>query len=221
MGQPERVAECVAAMRAAVAIPVTVKCRIGIDDQDSYEFLERFVDTVASAGCRTFIVHARKAVLAGLSPKENREIPPLQYDKVWRLKSQRPNLTVVINGGIRSEAEVDEQWRHTDGVMIGREAYHNPFLIGRLDRLAWGDSSGSLPEPFDVVTALRAYVEAHLAAGGRLHTITRHWLGLYAHRPGARVFRRVLSERASSPGAGWSVVEAAVRAAEEATPIGA
>jgi tRNA-dihydrouridine synthase A len=219
MARPALVAECVAAMRAAVAIPVTVKCRIGIDDTDSYEFLLAFVDTVAATGCDTFIVHARKAILCGLSPKENREIPPLKYETVWRLKADRPGLTIVANGGIRTLEGAREQWQRTDGVMVGREAYHNPYYLAALDRLAWPAHAPPVPEPAEVVAALRPYVAARLARGERLHAITRHVLGLYAHRPGARAFRRVMSELAPHAGADFAVLEAALRAAEGAAPL--
>jgi len=219
MARPARVAECVAAMRDAVAVPVTVKCRIGIDDEERYEFLLDFVDTLAAAGCDTFIVHARKAILAGLSPKQNREIPPLEYPKVWRLKAERPALTIVANGGIRTLEGAREQWARVDGVMIGREAYHNPYYLALLDRLAWPDGAPPLPEPAEVVAALRPYVEARLARGERLHAIVRHVLGLYAHRPGARAFRRVVSELGPRPGADFGVLAAALRAAEGAAPL--
>ena len=214
MADPSLVAECVAAMRSAVAVPITVKCRTGIDDQDSYEFLARFVDTVAAAGCQTFIVHARKAVLGGLTPRQNREIPPLHHETVWRLKADRPHLIIVVNGGICSVTAAETQWLHADGVMIGREAYHNPYFIGLLDRLAWPVGAPPLPEPAEVVDALRPYVATRLGRGDRLHSITRHVLGLYAHRAGARAFRRVLSELGSRPGADFAVLEAAVAAAE-------
>jgi tRNA-dihydrouridine synthase A len=219
MARPALVAECVAAMRAVVAVPVTVKCRIGIDAEDSYEFLLAFIDTVAAGGCDTFIVHARKAILAGLSPKENREIPPLQYETVWRLKADRPRLTIVGNGGIRTIEAAREQWWRLDGVMVGREAYHNPYYLAALDRLAWPEGAAPLPAPAAVVAALEPYVRARLAAGERLHAIARHVLGLYAHRPGARAFRRVISELAPRAGADFSVLEAAVRAAEGAAPL--
>ncbi len=219
MARPALVADCVAAMRAAVAVPVTVKCRIGIDDEDSYEFLLAFVDSVAATGCDTFIVHARKAILSGLSPKQNREIPPLKYETVWRLKADRPGLTIVANGGIRSIEGAVAQWQRLDGVMIGREAYHNPYYLAALDRLAWPDGAPPLPEPAAVVAALRPYVAQHLARGERLHAITRHVLGLYAHRPGARAFRRVISELAPHAGADFAVLEAAVRAAEGAAQL--
>lgn len=213
MAQPTLVADCVAAMTAAVDVPVTVKCRIGIDDREGEPFLFDFIDAVAAAGCRTFVVHARKAILSGLTPKQNREIPPLRYDVVWRLKAQRPDLGIVINGGIGTEAAAQDHWLRVDGVMIGREAYHNPYFLARLERSLWPDS-GPIPEPMDVMATFRPYVEAHLGAAGRLQAVSRHILGLYAHRPGARQFRRVLSERASRPDAGWPVVEAALRAGE-------
>ena len=214
MARPDLVADCVAAMRAAVAVPVTVKCRIGIDDEDRYEFLEGFVDTVASAGCDTFVVHARKAILSGLTPRQNRDIPPLRYETVYRLKAARPALTIVINGGIRDVAAAAGHLQHVDGLMIGREAYHHPYFVAALDRLAWPEAIAPAPEPAEVVAALRPYVEACLARGERLHAITRHVLGLYAHRTGARAFRRVISELAPPAGAGFAVLEAAVAAAE-------
>ena len=214
MARPALVAECVLAMRAVVDVPVTVKCRIGIDDQDSYEFLLGFVDAVAAAGCETFIVHARKAILAGLSPRQNRDVPPLHYPTVWRLKAERPELTIIINGGIRTAEAATEHWARVDGVMIGREAYHNPYFLGILDRLAWPDGREALPEPAAVIGMLGPYIEQRLAGGERLHSIARHLLGLYAHRPGARSFRRVISELGTAPGAGFGVLEAAVSAAE-------
>ena len=213
MARPMLVGECVAAMHAVVDVPVTVKCRIGIDDTDSYEFLLAFVDAVAGAGCQTFIVHARKAILAGLSPRENREIPPLRYDTVWRLKTERPALTIVINGGLRTTEVATSQWQRVDGVMIGREAYHNPYFLALLDRLAWPGEAPSLPTPAEVVAAMRPYLERELAAGQRLHSMTRHMLGLYAGRPGARAWRRVLSELGNRPGADFSVVAGAMAAA--------
>jgi tRNA-dihydrouridine synthase A len=219
MARPAVVADCIAAMREAVAVPVTVKCRIGIDEEEGYEFLLGFVDTVAATGCDTFIIHARKAILSGLSPKQNREIPPLQYPKVWRLKAERPALTIIVNGGIRTVEGAREQWAQVDGVMVGREAYHNPYYLAALDRLAWPDRAPDLPEPAAVMAALRPYVEARLARGERLHAIARHVLGLYAHRPGARAFRRVISELAPRMDADFGVLAAAVRAAEGAAPL--
>ena len=218
MARPALVADCVAAMRARVAIPVTVKCRIGIDAHDSYEFLETFIDTVAAAGCDTFIVHARKAILAGLSPRQNREIPPLQYDTVWRLKAARPTLTIVINGGIRSLELARAQWAAVDGVMIGREAYHNPYFFANLERAA-SPGASLPPEPAEVVARMRPYVEAERARGTRLHSIVRHMLGLYSGRPGARAWRRTLSELGRRDGAGFSVLTDAIRAAEAASTV--
>jgi tRNA-dihydrouridine synthase A len=214
MARPALVAECVAAMRAAAPVPVTVKCRIGIDDEDSYEFLASFIDAVAAAGCDTFIVHARKAILSGLTPRQNRDIPPLRYETVWRLKADRPALAIVINGGIRDVDAAGTHWAHVDGVMLGREAYHNPYVMAALDRAAWPEPIAEAPAPAAVVAALQPYIEACLARGERLHSITRHLLGLYAHRPGARAFRRVISELAPAAGAGYGVLEAAVAAAE-------
>jgi tRNA-dihydrouridine synthase A len=213
MARPELVARGVEAMRAVARVPVTVKCRIGIDAHDSYEFLRAFVDEVAGAGCSTFVVHARIALLQGLSPRENREVPPLRYPDVYRLKRERPDLTIVINGGIRSAAESATHWRHTDGVMLGREAYHNPYALAAVEAAAWPGGQAT-PEPADVVERLKPYVAAQLAAGQRLHAVTRHVLGLYAGRPGARSWRRVLSEFATRPGAGLEVLDRAREAAE-------
>lgn len=213
MAQPDLVARGVAAMRAAVEVPVTVKCRIGIDDTDSYEFLRGFVDTVAAAGCTTFVVHARKAVLAGLSPKQNREIPPLRYPDVWRLKRERPELTIVLNGGVKTVTDARAHWSHVDGVMLGREAYHNPYAFAAIAAAAV-DSPEPLPAPAEIASRLCTYAAGHLARGGRLHSITRHVLGLYAGRPGARAWRRVLSELGTQQGAGVDVVERAREAAE-------
>jgi tRNA-dihydrouridine synthase A len=194
-------------------VPVTVKCRIGIDDHDSYEFLRAFVDEVAAAGCSTVVVHARIAILQGLSPRENREVPPLRYPDVYRLKRERPDLTIVVNGGIRTAAESAEHWRHTDGVMLGREAYHNPYALAAVEQAAW-PGPWEPPAPAEIVELLKPYVAAQLANGQRLHAVTRHVLGLYAGRPGARAWRRVLSEFAPRPGAGLEVLERAREAAE-------
>jgi tRNA-dihydrouridine synthase A len=214
MREPALVAECVAAMRAAVSgsearVPVTVKCRIGVDEQDEYTALADFVDRVHAAGCDTFVVHARKAWLQGLSPKENREIPPLNYERVYRLKREHPQLTVIINGGIAQVAEVREHLRHVDGVMLGRTAYHEPYRLAEIEAELFGTP---LPDRDDVLRRLRPYVEAHLARGDRLQHISRHVLGLYQGLPGARAFRRVLSEEAHRANAGWDVVERAIAA---------
>ncbi|MFO0454130.1 MAG: tRNA dihydrouridine(20/20a) synthase DusA [Pseudomonadota bacterium] len=214
MGRPALVAECVAAMRGAVRVPVTVKCRIGIDDRDDYAFLETFVRAVVEAGCGTLIVHARKAILQGLSPKQNREIPPLVYPTVWRVKRDFPALTVVINGGLKTVADALRQWQHVDGVMLGREAYHNPGVLAALEAAGWPDATAPGFDPATLVDRLEPYVREQLARGQRLHAIMRHALGLYAGRPGARAWRRVLSEFGNRPGADFTVVERAREAAE-------
>jgi tRNA-dihydrouridine synthase A len=208
---PHTVADGVKAMRDAVDIEVTVKHRIGVDEQDSYEALCNFVGTVAEAGCTIFIVHARKAWLQGLSPKENREIPPLSYATVHRLKRDFPSLTFVINGGIASLAEVEEQLAHVDGVIIGREAYHNPWILAEADRRIFGDDVPS-PERQEIIQRLLPFVDRALSDGVPLNRITRHILGLFHGCPGARRFRRVLSEEAHLPGAGSHLI---MRAANE------
>ncbi|MBK1690782.1 tRNA dihydrouridine(20/20a) synthase DusA [Ectothiorhodospira mobilis] len=208
MAEPDRVAEGVRAMKAAVEIPVTVKCRIGIDDLDSEAHLFRFVDRVAAAGCDLFIVHARKAWLQGLSPKQNREIPPLCYERVHRLKAAFPRLTVVINGGLATVEQMQGQLAHVDGVMVGREAYHNPYMLARVDAALYGDE-GPVPTRHQVVERFLPYVEARLAEGVPLQTMTRHILGLFQGVPGARAWRRHLSEHAHRPGAGAEVIRQA------------
>ena len=201
MAEPALVADCVKAMRDAVSIDVTVKHRIGIDHNDSYGFLRDFVGTVADAGCGTFIVHARNAILRGLSPKENREIPPLRAEPVYRLKRDFPQLEIIINGGIRTAAEIDIHLQHVDGVMLGREAYHNPYLMADFDARYY--SAISAPRSrVEVVDAMLPYIRAQLQAslagdarsGPRLNSITRHMLGLVAGLPGARAFRQTLSD---------------------------
>ncbi len=210
MAEPHLVADCVAAMRQAVKVPVTVKCRIGIDDQDSEADLENFVTAVAAAGCCTFIVHARKAWLKGLSPKENREIPPLDYGRVRRLKAAHPDLQIVINGGIITLAEAEAQLTHVDGVMFGRAAYHTPYVLAEVDRRFFG-STAPIPTRDQVLEALMPYAERHVANGGRLNNIARHILGLYHGEPGARSYRRSLSENAGRSGPGAELL-AEVRA---------
>ncbi len=215
MAEPALVGRCVAAMRAAVAVPVTVKCRIGIDDQDSEADFQTFVDHVAGVGITTIVVHARKAWLKGLSPKENREVPPLDYDRVYRLKAARPDLTIVINGGIETIDQAERHLKHVDGVMLGRAAYQTPYLLADVDRRLFGDgvtaAAGASPvtSRADVIAKLLPYVEAHLARGGRLNNIVRHVLGLYHGAPGARAFRRYLSENAPRAGAGAEVLREA------------
>ncbi len=205
------VADCVRAMREAVDVPVTVKSRIGIDDRDDYGFLRDFVTVVAEAGCRVFMVHARNAILEGLSPKQNREVPPLRYEFVHRLKSEFPELTIVLNGGIRTLDIARRQSALVDGVMIGREAYHNPWFLAEAEAHLLGGRPP--PSRLAVVEAMLPYIDAQLSAGARLHSITRHMLGLFAGQAGARAWRRTLSERATAPGAGMDVVHAALEAA--------
>jgi tRNA-dihydrouridine synthase A len=211
MREPGLVADCVNAMRDAVAhtsASVTVKCRLGVDEQDEYAALADFIDAVHPAGCDVFVVHARKAWLKGLSPKENRDVPPLNYERVYRLKREHPQLTVIINGGITGVDETREHLTHVDGVMLGRVAYHEPYRLAEVEHALFGTP---LPERDEVLARLRPYVEAHLARGDRLQHITRHILGLYQGLPGARAFRRRLSEQAHRSDAGWDVVEEAMK----------
>ena len=198
MVTPQVVADCIKAMRDAVSIDVTVKHRIGVDERDSYEELCDFVGNVAAAGCRTFIVHARKAWLQGLSPKENREIPPLSYDTVYRLKRDFPQLEIIINGGITDLDQAEAHLQQVDGVMIGREAYHNPWILAEADRRLFHDDRPATTR-LGVVEALLPFVDAQLTQGVPLNRITRHILGLYHAVPGARKWRRELSEKAHLP----------------------
>ncbi|MBN6152348.1 tRNA dihydrouridine(20/20a) synthase DusA [Xanthomonas sp. AmX2] len=209
MREPALVADCVAAMVQAVDIPVTVKCRLGVDQDDDYAVFLAFVDQVAAAGCGLFVVHARNAWLQGLSPKENREVPPLRYDWAHRLKRQRPQLQIVLNGGLASVEAAQAQLDAVDGVMLGRAAYHDPYVLHRLDAAL----SGAAPRPrAELLRALRPYVEARLGEGVALKHIARHLLGLFHGQPGGRAFRQVLSEGAHRPGADWALVEQALQA---------
>lgn len=210
MGEPELVAECVAAMGAAVMVPVTVKMRIGIDDRDSYEELFRFVSCVAAAGCRSFIVHARKAWLQGLSPRENREIPPLRYDVVRQLKVDFPDLEIILNGGLSSLKQITVQLQVLDGAMIGRAAYHNPYLLADVDRCFFA-STMPPPSRHQVVAAFLPYVEKQLARNIPLSALTRHLLGIFQGMPRAKAWRRYLSEQAHRRGAGVAVLEEAMQ----------
>ena len=209
MATPERVAECVEAMTKATSLPITVKCRIGIDDQDSDEDLEKFITTVADAGCSTFIVHARKAWLKGLSPKENRDVPPLDYERVYRLKREHPELEIIINGGIKSLAETQQHLTQVDGVMMGREAYQNPYILAGVDREIYGDES-IVPNRFEVIEAMYPYIEKQLQQDTYLKHIARHLLGLFHGQPGARQWRRTISEQACKPGVGLEVLDQAL-----------
>ncbi len=207
MREPALVGDCMKAMRDAVSVPVTVKCRIGVDDQDDYAGLQHFTETMLEAGVEILVVHARKAWLQGLSPKENREIPPLDYERVYRLKREFPELVVVINGGIKTVAEVQAHLAQLDGVMLGRAAYHDPYLLAQIEAALHGEP---LPQRDDVLRRLQPYVEAELARGTALKHISRHLLGLYQGEPGARGFRRTISEGAHLPGAGWDLIERAL-----------
>jgi tRNA-dihydrouridine synthase A len=217
MAEPDLVAACVRAMRAAVDVPVTVKTRIGIDEQDSYDFLCRFVEEVAAAGCGTLILHARKAWLSGLSPKQNRELPPLRYEVVHRVKADFPELEIILNGGIRTLDQAQAQLRHVDGVMIGREAYHNPFVLAEWERALLG-ITGPVPSRFEIAQRLVPYIERELAAGTPLFAITRHVLGLFNGLPGARAWRRHLSEAARRPDAGAEVIRDALGRISQGQP---
>jgi tRNA-dihydrouridine synthase A len=210
MREPGLVAAAVRAIRAAVDLPVTVKTRIGVDDAEGFGFLARFVDEVAAAGCRTFVIHARKAWLSGLSPKQNREVPPLRYEVVHDLKAARPELEIIVNGGIRTTGEVRAQLARTDGVMIGREAYQNPWSLVALEGAVFGDDPAGPPSRHQVVLDLLPYVERECRAGTPLKAISRHLLGLFNGLPGGRRWRRHLSETAHAPGAGPETLLAAL-----------
>lgn len=214
MAEPDLVAECISAMQAAVKIPVTVKHRIGIDHLDDYEHLENFVRMVAATGCRTFIVHARIAILNGLSPKENREIPPLRYEDVYRLKTVFPQLDIHLNGGVKTVAEIEHHWRQVDGVMIGREAYHNPWLLAEALPLF---GIRELPERDAILERYLDFMARELAEGVPLSQMTRHILGLYQGLPGARRWRQHISENAHRKHAGLDVVRQAAEYMKQAS----
>jgi tRNA-dihydrouridine synthase A len=209
MAEPALVGNCIAAMQAEVSVPVTVKCRIGIDDQDE-ESLDQFIDAVAQRGCRTFIMHARKAWLEGLSPKENRDVPPIDYGRVYRVKARRPELTIVVNGGIDSLDAAVTHLAKVDGVMLGRAAYQDPYLLAGVDSILLGASEAP-PSRLEVLDRFMPYVEAELARGTRLNQMTRHILGLFHGQKRARSFRRLLAEQAHLDGAGIEVLQAARR----------
>src|SRR5208282_3446724 len=216
MADPALVADCVAAISNAVALPVTVKHRVGIDAIEHYEFVQHFVASVAHAGARAFLVHARNAILKGLSPKQNREVPPLKYDYVHRLNRDFPHLTIVVNGGIETHAAIARELEHVDGVMIGRAAYHHPWLLAEADRLCFAEDGGAPPRRSraDVVEALLPYAEAQLARGVNLRAIARHVLGLFHGKPGARAWRRMLSDEGQLKGAGPELFLRALREVE-------
>ncbi|WP_347567034.1 tRNA dihydrouridine(20/20a) synthase DusA [Caulobacter sp. CCUG 60055] len=211
MREPALVADCMAAILDAVEVPATVKCRIGVDDQDPEQSLFELVDRCAEAGVSTFVVHARKAWLKGLSPKENRDVPPLDYPLVYRLKRERPELTIAINGGVPSVDAALEHLRHVDGVMLGRAAYHEAGLLGEVDRRVFGEAVDDV-DPHAAVEAYLPYVRAQLAKGVHLAAMTRHMLGLFHGVPGARAWRRILTVEGVKPGAGVEVIERALEA---------
>ena len=210
MARPDTVAECYRAMLKETDVPVTIKTRIGIDDKDSYEFLQTFVEALLEAGCKKFVVHARIAILDGLSPKENRTIPPLNYERVYRLKKDYPELEIVINGGLAASSQVDDVLQHVDGAMIGRQAYHQPYFLAELEHHF--NPSKPLPDRREIVEKMLPYVESALKDGVPLGRVTRHMLGLYAGQPGARAWRRYISENAHRLGAGSEVLVGALAA---------
>lgn len=207
MAEPELVADCVSEMQSSVSIPVTVKCRIGIDDQDSYEFFTNFIRAVHNAGCRTFIVHARKAVLTGLSPKDNRQIPPLKYNYVYDIQRAFPNTTFILNGGLRTAQQVSEQLQSVKGVMLGRAVYNNPFLLAELEQQIFGTAK---PQRNLVVNLYRDYMNDQLGSGTHLKHMVKHMLGLFAGIPGARAYRRYLSENMFRHDAGIEILDKAL-----------
>ncbi len=217
MAEPELVGDCVSAMRQAVTVPVTVKTRIGFDDRDDYEDLHRFVRVVAGSGCRVFAIHARKAWMQGLSPKENREVPPLRYDRVYRLKRDCADLEIVINGGIRTLIDVENHLSHVDGTMIGREAYQHPYVLSDVDERIFGDARK--PSRQEILEGFYGYVKKQTQQGVRLHRMTRHIVGLFAGMPGSRAWRRHLTEEGVKPGADPRLVLEAARFVKEPASI--
>ncbi len=209
MAEPDLVAACVTAMGSATNVPITVKSRIGIDDHDSYEFLHHFIETVAAAGCRSFIIHARKAILSGLSPKQNREVPPLHYDRAYRVKADFPELEIIVNGGIDSLEQCQLHLQHVDGVMLGRAVYQAPYLLAEVDRTLFADTAAP-PSREDLIRAIQPYIAEQMDRGVRLNAITRHMLGLYYGQPGARAWRRHISERSYRPEADGALLETAM-----------
>jgi tRNA-dihydrouridine synthase A len=213
MIEPKRVAACVRAIVASCSLPVTVKTRIGIDDRDSYNDLKDFVELVAESGCTTFIIHARKAWLSRLSPRKNRIVPPLCYDTVYQLKADYPSLRIVLNGGVTNIYDVEVQLHNVDGVMIGREAYYNPYILAEADRRLF-DPTSPVRSRHEIVQALLPYVESELSTGTRLQMIARHVLGLFKGIEGGQAWRRYLAQKAHCPSAGVEVIQAALKAVE-------
>ena len=217
MNHPQTVADGVKAMRNVVDLPVTIKCRIGVDDNDSYEALQNFVGLNAEAGCDTFIVHARKAWLSGLSPKQNREIPPLEYPRVFQLKQDFPELKIILNGGLKTIAQCKQALVKLDGVMVGREAYQNPFMLNDVDRLIFSENQTAIHDAISIAESYANYIEQQLSLGVKLNHMTRHTLGLFNGKPGARQYRRHLSENAYKNDAG---VEVYLQALNKITTMG-
>lgn len=218
MAEPELVARCFSAMQNATSVPVTVKCRIGIDDQDPQVALRDFIGQVSAAGCKTFIIHARMAWLKGLSPKENRDVPPLDYDLVYAVKRENPELEIIINGGIMTLDEVDTHLEYCDGVMLGRAAYQTPFILSTVDQRYFG-ATGVPKNEHEIVRAMVPYIEKHMSKGGSLFQVTRHMLGLFHGVPGARQWRRYLSENAYKKDAGIDVLLDALALVRERTKM--
>lgn len=216
MSEPQLVAECVAAMQEKVNIPVTVKTRLGIDEQDSYEFLTQFIETVSAAGCKTFILHARKAWLSGLSPKENRDVPPLNYQRVYDIKKDYPDLHISVNGGIQSLDEVQTHLKQVDGTMLGRVVYHDPYRLATADSAIFGQVDQGLSR-HEIVEAMLPYISQRMEVGRSLKSITRHMLGLFQGQPGAKAWRRYLSENAHLKGARIEVIEDALKLVPDAS----
>ena len=216
MAKPDLVARCFEEMSAVCDLPVTVKTRIGIDDYDSYEFLREFIETLKAAGCNTFIVHARLAILQGLSPKDNRTMPPLDYERVYQLKREFPNLEIILNGGISDTDLALGHLEHVDGVMIGRQAYHDPYFLTELEKALFGIVDLQAPDRHEIIESMIPYIEQQMSAGAELQHITRHMLGLFAGQPGARAWRRYLSQNAHLPGAGIEVMRDALAKLPEA-----
>ena len=214
MAEPQVVADCIAAMQHAVNIPVTVKCRIGIDDQDEEQGLQTFIATVAATGCETFIIHARKAWLQGLSPKQNREIPPLNYDRVHRLKQSFPKLTILLNGGLENIEMIEKNVQELDGIMLGRAAYHNPWILHSVDPV-FANQAPPCGTRRDAVLAMIPYIDEQVGKGLFLHRITRHMLGLYHAQPGGRMWRQIISTESCKPGADSSVILRALDVVEK------
>ncbi|WP_268927830.1 tRNA dihydrouridine(20/20a) synthase DusA [Neptunomonas japonica] len=214
MEYPEKVRDCMSAMQEAVDIPVTIKHRLGIDNLDSDELLHHFVDTVKTSGCNTFIVHARKAILQGLSPKENRDVPPLQYDRVYKLKQAFPELEIIINGGIKTLDDSQEHLKYVDGVMMGREAYQNPYILAEVDNALYGTNQQTMSR-IEAIEAYLPYIEEQLRQDVYLNHISRHILGIFHGMPGGKQFRRLISEQAHKRGAGIEVIQQALAKIKE------